>query len=64
MFTGQLVTVTDAWGRKLKRRVVIASDRKVWVCTVDEYEKASRECREPNSIGFPLEDVRFTTKSQ
>ncbi len=63
MKPGQLVTVIDAWGNKLKRKVVGASDQKVWVCRPEEFEKASREHRKPNSIGFPVEDVEATRKS-
>ena len=64
MLRGQSVTVIDAWGKRLKRKVVVASDRKVWVCKPEEFEKASREGREPNSIGFPVEDIEMGRKSQ
>ncbi len=57
MLRGQLVTVIDAWGKRLVRKVVNISERKVWVCKPEEFEKALHERREPNSIGFPVEDV-------
>jgi hypothetical protein len=54
---GQVVTVRDAWGSRLTRKVVEVSDLKVWVCSAEEFEKARREHREPACIGFPEEDV-------
>jgi hypothetical protein len=54
---GQLVTVRDAWGRKLSKKVFAVSGVKVWVCSPEEFENAMRERREPKGIGFPKEDV-------
>jgi hypothetical protein len=64
MLRGQLVTVVDAWGKRLKRKVVIASNQKVWVCKPEEFEEALRENREPCAIGFPREDVKLSRESQ
>lgn len=54
---GQPVSVTDAWGRNLLRKVVAVSGQKVWVCKPEEFEKARRERREPVCVGFPREAV-------
>jgi hypothetical protein len=57
MQKGQLVTVHDAWGNKLKRTIVAISNGKVYVCTREEFTSAMRESRDPKAVGFPVEDI-------
>jgi hypothetical protein len=63
MQKGQVVTVTDAWGNKLKRKVVSVSDRKVYVCKSEELANATQARREPKAVGFPVEHVELAEKS-
>jgi phosphoribosyl-dephospho-CoA transferase len=63
MKQGQLVTVVDARGNKLTRKVVSVSDRKIYVCKSEEFASAMQERREPNAIGLPVDDVELIKKS-
>jgi hypothetical protein len=62
MHRGQSVTVSDAWGNKLNRKVVSASESTIFVCKPEDFDKALREGTEPNSIGTPVEDVIIAKK--
>lgn len=50
--TGCLVEVTAFKGEVLKRRVVEISDSTVYVCREDEWQAATEQKREPESVGF------------
>lgn len=57
MKPGQSVTVIDAWGNKLKRKVVSVSERKIYVCKPEELKNSLYEHRVPNAIGFSFEHI-------
>lgn len=52
MKSGDRVAVRDFFGNILKRVVVEADDRYVFVCSPSEWESALQEQREPTSVGF------------
>jgi len=62
MQKGQLVTVIDAWGSELRRKVVSVSGQKIYVCKSEEFASAMQERREPTAIGFPMDDVKLVEK--
>ena len=57
MFKGQLVTVRLYGGKTAIRRVVADKQRFVVVCAEEEFRRAQEQAREPEGIGFPLEDI-------
>jgi len=57
MRTGDHVYLRAYGDELIQRRVIAMSDRLVYVCRDDEYEVATREGREPISVGFLLSDV-------
>jgi hypothetical protein len=57
MHHGQMVEVLEAFENKQVKRVISADIRNVYVCTDEEYQRASVEKREPICIGFPRQFV-------
>jgi hypothetical protein len=57
MESGQIVTVTDAWGHPLTRRVIVDRGSSVVVCNEEEFGAAKMENRAPQGIAFPMKDV-------
>lgn len=55
---GQIVEVTDCFGKRLRRRVIEDRGKLVVVCAEIEFGLAKTEDREPAGIGFPAESVR------
>lgn len=58
MRKGQQVSVMEAFSGQQLKRVVDWDNGYVFVCREEEYEKAKKEQREPNTIGFPMEFVK------
>lgn len=59
---GDLVDVRAFGGEISARRVVSVQGKIVAVTTPEEYDLATKEQREPISIGFPLSDVSVKNK--
>lgn len=57
MLKGQLVTVRLYGGTTAIRRVVADKKKFVVVCAEEEFRLAEQEGREPEGIGFPLDDI-------
>ena len=55
--TGMMVEVAAFRGEVLKRLVVDVSGETAYLCKKEEWEKASREGREPQCVGFNLRFV-------
>jgi hypothetical protein len=55
---GCLVEVTAYKGEILKRRVVEIQGQTVYICREDEWQKATEERRDPESVGFNRQYVR------
>jgi hypothetical protein len=58
MQPGERVEVVEYGGGKLLRRVVADLGRSVVVCNEGEYQRATREGRKADGIGFPRQSVR------
>jgi hypothetical protein len=58
MDKGQTVEVREYGGKKLIRKVIAERGAVVVICNQAEYDKAIREGREPEGIGFPRSAVR------
>ncbi len=58
--SGQWVKLLAFGGEHIVRRVVRETDRSVVVCTDEEYDRAHRENREPQAVGFLKESVLGT----
>ena len=56
---GQVVNVQTYGGERVTRRVVADLGRTVIVCIEEEFDKAARENRKPEGIGFPRKDVQL-----
>jgi hypothetical protein len=54
---GDLVRLRAFGGKEIVRRVVGQDGGIVRVCSEAEYKAATQAAREPESIGFPMEDV-------
>ena len=57
MKRGDMVKVRAFGNETLKRRVVAVYDDVVAICRDEEFTKAEKEKREPNSVGFKVTDV-------
>lgn len=57
MRQGDAIRVRSFGGKILIRRIVGISGTHVFVCNEAEYQSALKEEREPDAIGFRLEDV-------
>lgn len=62
---GQPIEVTDAFGERLRRIALGPVDpgydfAVVWACRPEEWEAAQAEGREPESVPWPIEDVKVT----
>lgn len=57
MSRGNKVKVTDAFGNQLLRIIVEKSGPILFVCHPNEWEQATIQNREPESIGFRIGDV-------
>lgn len=58
MKPGDAVQVSAFGPRMLERVVCQVIDSTVIVCTMEEWESATEEMREPDGVGFPRGDVR------
>ena len=65
---GAQIEVTDAAGRRFTKYAVSAVERSgafpvVWACSVDEWDDATEESREPDAEPFPwpLRSIRALT---
>lgn len=54
---GKNVKLRAYGGQEIVRRVVEQRNETVYVCTENEYKKASQEKREPVSVGFNVKFV-------
>jgi hypothetical protein len=55
---GGLVEATAFRGEILRRRVVEIVNQTVYICREDEWQKAAEERREPEAVGFKMQNVR------
>jgi hypothetical protein len=60
MQKGQIVTVTDYEGKKLRRKVVDVIGEVVLICKEEEYEKAQKYRSLPWCVGFKKAMVSAT----
>jgi hypothetical protein len=54
---GQIVTALMYGGEQASRRVIADKGNTIVICSEEEYQRAEREGREPQGIGFPRQDV-------
>jgi hypothetical protein len=57
MNKGDAVTVRAFGGEFLTRRVVEDLGKTIIICSEAEFSRAQSEGRDPDGIGFPVEDV-------
>lgn len=55
--TGATVKLRGYDGKELTRVIADASSRTILVCTREEFERAKKEGRPPQALGWPPEDV-------
>lgn len=60
MHSGQMVVVTDCYGKLLKRRVVEVIGNVVLICKDEEYQLAKEQRSLPWCVGFKKEYVQQT----
>lgn len=58
MKSGQIVTVETFDHELVDCRLVEVRDRTAIVCSEKEWQKAAREDREPDCLGWPLDSVK------
>ena len=58
MKKGDAVKVRAFGGEFLTRRVVEDLGKTIIICSEAEFSRAQSEGRDPNGIGFPVEDVQ------
>lgn len=63
MVQGQVVTVMLYGGEKAQRRVVSVKENVVVICSEEEYQRAQKEQREPEGLGFPPADILELVKA-
>jgi hypothetical protein len=56
-----VVVVREFGGEMLTRRVVEDLGRTVVICCESEFQRAKKEHRKPDGVGFPVEDVNTKT---
>ena len=61
MHRGQLVEVTEAFAGQQVKAVVSWDEERIFVCREEEFNRAKRENREPENIGFRREFVKELT---
>jgi hypothetical protein len=61
MYRGQLIEVTEAFAGQQVKAVVSWDNERVFVCRKEEFDRANRENREPENIGFKREFVKELT---
>lgn len=57
---GQIVNVRVYGGKIVQRRLIVKREKVTVICHEDEWQRAIRERREPEGLGFPHEDVEVT----
>ena len=57
MEAGNIVRLRAYGGEVLERVVAGFKGKTVLICTEAEYERAKKEAREPEAIGWPADDV-------
>lgn len=58
MMPGQVITVETFDHRLIKCRLVGVHERTALVCSEREWQRANREKREPDCLGWPISHVR------